>query len=261
MAQELDYVGIDPFEFYLMGEEERREVLRDAYLDPDDFEYFDIDYRYSEDYGRTHLPRATPVGKPAPVTDPAPAPAVRQSETAPAAPEAPPVTRRYCYVEIPGISQSVLYLADGFDLGVSGSVMRFFPAVPPPADDAAVRAGNHAADRHVAVCGGFPCQAPGLPHRDDPAAHKASGLPHRVDPATQKASGLPRRVDPVTQKTSGLPHRVDPAARQAPGLPCKVDSAARQAPQIVLRRMQRRISRSLPTENRNMGNSYVHLLF
>ena len=85
MARELDYAGIDPFEFYLMDEDERREVLRDAYLDPDDFEYFDIDYRYSEDYGRTHLPRATPVGKPAsappvkkpaPVTDPAPAPAV-----------------------------------------------------------------------------------------------------------------------------------------------------------------------------------------
>ena len=40
---ELESAGIDAFEFSLMDEDERREVLEDNYLDPDDFDMIDLD--------------------------------------------------------------------------------------------------------------------------------------------------------------------------------------------------------------------------
>ena len=40
---ELESAGIDAFEFSLMDEDERREVLEDNCLDPDDFDMIDLD--------------------------------------------------------------------------------------------------------------------------------------------------------------------------------------------------------------------------
>ena len=41
--QELENAGIDAFEFSLMDDEERREVLRDSFLDPDDYDMIDLE--------------------------------------------------------------------------------------------------------------------------------------------------------------------------------------------------------------------------
>ena len=40
---ELENAGIDAFEFSLMDEDERREALEDASLDPDDYDLIEFD--------------------------------------------------------------------------------------------------------------------------------------------------------------------------------------------------------------------------
>ena len=43
----LENAGIDAFEFSLMDEDERREALQDAYLDPDDFDHIEYDSSFT----------------------------------------------------------------------------------------------------------------------------------------------------------------------------------------------------------------------
>ena len=69
MESELEMAGIDPFEFSLMDEDERREVLEDNYLDPWDFEDFDLEYPG----GYSYTPPVTPVAPKPPVTSYSPA--------------------------------------------------------------------------------------------------------------------------------------------------------------------------------------------
>ena len=69
MESELEMAGIDPFEFSLMDEDERREVLEDNYLDPWDFEDFDLEYPG----GYSYTPPVTPVTPKPPVTSYSPA--------------------------------------------------------------------------------------------------------------------------------------------------------------------------------------------
>ena len=85
MKSELENAGIDAFDFYLMGEDERKEALEDAFLDPDDFEYFDIEYECNDDnYVPAHsqpsisVPEISSASKPAPSAPPSP-PVQRQS--------------------------------------------------------------------------------------------------------------------------------------------------------------------------------------
>lgn len=41
--RELEDAGIDAFEFSLMDEDERRQVLEDNFLDPDDYDMIDLE--------------------------------------------------------------------------------------------------------------------------------------------------------------------------------------------------------------------------
>ncbi|MBO5570161.1 MAG: hypothetical protein J6A79_14675, partial [Clostridia bacterium] len=68
MESELEMAGIDPFEFSLMDEDERREVLEDNCLDPWDFEDFDLEYSG----GYSYTPPVAPVTPKPPVITPSP---------------------------------------------------------------------------------------------------------------------------------------------------------------------------------------------
>ena len=79
MESELEMAGIDPFEFSLMDEDERHEVLEDNFLDPLDFEDFDLEYPggYSYTSPVTRVAPEPPVtsyspptGRPAPTFSP-----------------------------------------------------------------------------------------------------------------------------------------------------------------------------------------------
>ena len=93
MESELEMAGIDPFEFSLMDEDERREVLEDNYLDPWDFEDFDLEYPG----GYSCTPPVTPVTPKPPVTPSAsftsrPSPVI--SPSVPVKPEPSPIITR-----------------------------------------------------------------------------------------------------------------------------------------------------------------------
>ena len=93
MESELEMAGIDPFEFSLMDEDERREVLEDNYLDPWDFEDFDLEYPG----GYSYTPPVTPVTPKPPVTSYSPAtsrPSPTVSPRVPVKPEPSPIITR-----------------------------------------------------------------------------------------------------------------------------------------------------------------------
>ena len=56
MESELETAGIDTFDFALMDEVERQEALEDAFLDPDDFEDFDLEYPGRFSYSPSYVP-------------------------------------------------------------------------------------------------------------------------------------------------------------------------------------------------------------
>lgn len=45
--KELESAGIDAFEFSLMDEDESREALKDAFLDPDDYDLIEYDTSFN----------------------------------------------------------------------------------------------------------------------------------------------------------------------------------------------------------------------
>lgn len=83
MESELESAGIDPFEFSLMDEAERHEALEDAFLDPWDFEDFDLEYPGGYTYSSSVLATSN-VPKP-PVTNASPI--IKPPVTTPSTPE------------------------------------------------------------------------------------------------------------------------------------------------------------------------------
>ena len=88
METELESAGIDPFEFSLMDEDERHEALEDAFLDPWDFEDFDLAYPVGYNYSSPSVP-VTPIDPKPPVTDASLV--LKQPATTPTTPEKPNV--------------------------------------------------------------------------------------------------------------------------------------------------------------------------
>ena len=84
MESELESAGIDPFEFSLMDEDERHEALEDAFLDPWDFEDFDLEYPGGYTYSSLSVP-ATPIVPKPPVIDASPV--IKPMVTTPSTPE------------------------------------------------------------------------------------------------------------------------------------------------------------------------------
>ena len=134
MESELEMAGIDPFEFSLMDEDERREVLEDNCLDPWDFEDFDLEYPG----GYSYTPPVAPVIAKPPVITPSPVTSRPSPSASPSVPikqtPSPGTTRpaidfsatepkgniysshRICMVRIPGGSKIDCYLVNGLDL-------------------------------------------------------------------------------------------------------------------------------------------------
>ena len=71
METELESAGIDPFEFSLMDEDERHEALEDAFLDPWDFEDFDLEYPGGYSYSTPSV-TVTPIVPKPPATESSP---------------------------------------------------------------------------------------------------------------------------------------------------------------------------------------------
>ena len=84
MESELESAGIDPFEFSLMDEDERHEALEDAFLDPWDFEDFDLEYPGGNIYSSPSRP-VTPIVPKPPVIDASPV--IKPMVTTPSTPE------------------------------------------------------------------------------------------------------------------------------------------------------------------------------
>ena len=84
MESELESAGIDPFEFSLMDEDERHEALEDAFLDPWDFEDFDLEYPGGYTYSSPSRP-VTPIVPKPPVIDASPV--LKPPVTTPSTPE------------------------------------------------------------------------------------------------------------------------------------------------------------------------------
>ena len=140
MESELEMAGIDPFEFSLMDEDERREVLEDNFLDPWDFEDFDLEYPG----GYSYTPPVTPVTPKPSVTESSPPPsrpAPMVSPRVPVKPEPSPIvtlpavdlstkeikgniysSHRICIVRIPGVHKIDCYLVNGLELSPGDTV-------------------------------------------------------------------------------------------------------------------------------------------
>ena len=84
MESELESAGIDLFEFSLMDEDERHEALEDAFLDPWDFEDFDLEYPGGYTYSSPFRP-VTPIVPKPPVIDASPV--IKPMVTTPSTPE------------------------------------------------------------------------------------------------------------------------------------------------------------------------------
>ena len=81
---ELENAGIDAFEFSLMDEDERHEALEDAFLDPWDFEDFDLEYPGGYTYSSPSVP-VTPIVPKPPVIDASPV--IKPPVTTPSTPD------------------------------------------------------------------------------------------------------------------------------------------------------------------------------
>ena len=175
---DLENAGIDAFDFSLMDDDERAEALRDAGLDPDDFDGVEFDSSFDawsalQDNGLSlweldlmdddekrealeeagldpddyeTLPAAYPVSYSAPSTPPV------QQNTHPAdnkksvPPLEPPKVYRFCGVNFPGYNRSYAYLANGWDVSVGDIVM--VPTGPEntPSVAKVVSVGNYTAE-------------------------------------------------------------------------------------------------------------------
>lgn len=109
MESELEMAGIDPFEFSLMDEDERREVLEDNCLDPWDFEDFDLEYPG----GYSYTPPVAPVIPKPPVITPSPVtsrPSPSASPSVPIKQTPSPIITRPATVPEPREEKSNLYI-------------------------------------------------------------------------------------------------------------------------------------------------------
>ncbi len=155
---ELENAGIDAFDFALMDEDERAETLRDAGLDPDDYDGVKFDSSFDawsalqdnglslweldlmdedekkaaldeagldpEDYAA--LPAYTPsiayvqgsVSKSSPSPDPIP----REGDPIPSHQE-PPMIYHFCSVVFPGSNYPYAYLTDGLSVAIGDTVL------------------------------------------------------------------------------------------------------------------------------------------
>ena len=141
MESELESAGIDPFEFSLMDEDERHEALEDAFLDPWDFEDFDLEYPRGYTYSSSSVPNTPNVPKP-PVTEVSPI--IKRPAITPHKPEntysAPSTSRvaadpgyaeekgniysshKICNVKFSGSDRTYPYLVYSLDLHVGDRV-------------------------------------------------------------------------------------------------------------------------------------------
>ena len=134
MESELEMAGIDLFEFSLMDEDERREVLEDNCLDPWDFDDFDLEYPGEYSYTPPVVPVTPkpPVITPSPVTSrpsPSASPSVPIKQTPSPGTTRPTIdfsatepkgniysSHRICMVRIPSVSKIDCYIVNGLDL-------------------------------------------------------------------------------------------------------------------------------------------------
>jgi hypothetical protein len=222
---ELEEAGIDAFDFSLMDDDEKAEALRDAGLDPDDYEDLAFDSSFDawaalqdnglslweldlmdeeekrealedagldpDDYDTSPI-RVSPAyfSPPAPPAEPQKS-VHRETPKAEQAPPKPPEVYRYCEVNFPGTPKSYTYLADKCKVSKGEFVL-----VPTGPD-------NSPKVARVVSVGEYP---------EENALHPVEGTKHVLRKASfaEIASAVPR------DQTVETPIINDPEVKQTP---------------------------------------------